>query len=209
MTGDPDPAMRRRRVPRSRKRIARPRWRRPRPPATAGRAGRTQVTSTLLAIDIAEACPLWRRNLGDVDALCLSAARAALAGTEALDGPAELSLVLGDDAMLRALNCRWREQDRATNVLSFPALDAALPEGAPRLLGDVVLAFETIATEAAAQGKPLADHLRHLVVHGVLHLLGLDHETPVEAAQMEALEIAVLAQLGVPDPYRPLGGSHG
>ena len=209
MTGDPDAAARRRGAQRSRKRKARTRRRHARPHSTSRRVGKTLVARAPLAIDIAEACPLWRRNLGDVDALCLAAAHGALAGAAALDGPAELSLVLGDDAMLRALNGRWRGQDKATNVLSFPALDAALPEGAPRLLGDVVLAFETIATEAAAQGKPLADHVRHLVVHGVLHLLGLDHATPAEAAQMEALEIAVLAQLGVPDPYRLIGGSRG
>jgi probable rRNA maturation factor len=156
----------------------------------------------VLAVDVTEACPLWRRRLDDVDALCVAAARAALIGAASLDGPAELSLVLGDDAMLRSLNGRWRGHDKATNVLSFSALGADLPEGAPRILGDVVLAFETVAAEAAAQKKPLAHHLQHLVVHGVLHLLGFDHETATEARRMEALEITVLAQLGVPDPYR-------
>jgi probable rRNA maturation factor len=156
----------------------------------------------LLAVDITETSPLWRQRLGDVDALCVVAARAALVAADALDGPAELSLVLADDVVLRSLNGRWRGKDQATNVLSFPALGADLPEGAPRLLGDVVLAFETVAAEATAQQKPLAHHLHHLVVHGVLHLLGFDHETATEATRMEALEVAVLAQLGVPDPYR-------
>jgi probable rRNA maturation factor len=207
MTGDPDPAARRRGA--RRKRNARQRRRRSRPRSTGRGTGKTLLARAPLAIDIAEACPLWRRNLGDLEALCLAAARGALAGAAALKGPAELSLVLGDDAMLRALNGRWRGQDKATNVLSFPALDSELPEGAPRLLGDVVLAFETVAAEAAAQEKGLADHLRHLIVHGVLHLLGFDHATAGEAARMEALEVAVLARLGVPDPYRSREASHG
>jgi probable rRNA maturation factor len=97
----------------------------------------------------------------------------------------------------------------AGDMLSFPVAAATWPPGAPRLLGDVVLAFETVAAEATAQGKALAHHLRHLVVHGVLHLLGYDHEAAGEAARMEALEVAVLAGLGVPDPYRVAEASHG
>ena len=89
-------------------------------------------------------------------------------------------------------------------MLAFSAADPAspLPAGAPLLLGDVVLAFETVRREAAEQQKPLADHLRHLVVHGVLHLLGYDHAEPAAAEAMEAREIAILAELGVPNPYR-------
>jgi probable rRNA maturation factor len=207
MTADPDLATRRRRARPSRAASARSAHRPRRSPSSTPRKG--LGGAAILAIDIAEASPLWRQNLGDVDALCLSAAQGALATAQDLGGPAELSLVLGDDAMLRTLNCRWREQDKATNVLSFPALDGAHPEGAPLLLGDVVLAFETVATEAAAQSKPLANHLRHLVVHGVLHLLGFDHETAADAERMEALETAVLEQLGVPDPYRPHEASDG
>lgn len=162
-----------------------------------------------LTIDIAEPCPLWRGRLPNVERLCGEAARAAIAGAGRALGPAEVSLVLGDDALIQALNRQWRGQDKPTNVLSFPALPAALPSGAPHLLGDVVLAFETLAAEAAAQGKPLAHHLRHLVVHGVLHLLGFDHAAAGEAERMEALEVAVLAGLGVPDPYRVAEASHG
>jgi probable rRNA maturation factor len=162
-----------------------------------------------LTIDIAEPCALWRERLPEVARLCGEAARAALAGAGGAPEPAELSIVLGDDALVRALNRQWRGQDKPTNVLSFPVEPTELPPGAPRLLGDVVLAFETLAGEAEAQGKQLAHHLRHLVVHGVLHLVGFDHEAPGEAARMEAIEVAVLAGLGVPDPYHVTEPSHG
>lgn len=168
--------------------------------------------SPALEIDFTEASPRWRESLPDVERLCEESARAALDAADRPVGPAELSIVLGDDALLQALNKQWRGQDKPTNVLSFPALPApreAVPPGAPHLLGDVVLAFETMAAEAAAQQKPLAHHLRHLVVHGVLHLLGFDHEAAAEAERMEALETAILARLGVPDPYRLAEASHG
>ena len=160
-------------------------------------------------IDIAEPCALWREQLPDAAHLCGEAARAALAGAGGAPRAAELSIVLGDDVLVQTLNRQWRGQDKPTNVLAFPAHEAALPRGAPRLLGDVVLAFETLAAEAAAQSKPLAHHLRHLVVHGVLHLMGYDHQAAGEAARMEALEVAVLSGLGVPDPYRAAEASHG
>ena len=162
-----------------------------------------------LTIDIAEPCALWRERLPEVERLCDEAARAALARVDGVPRSAELSIVLGDDALVQALNRQWRGQDKPTNVLSFPVAAMTSPRGAPRLLGDVVVAFETLGAEAAAQGKPLAHHLRHLVVHGVLHLMGFDHEAAGEAARMEALEVAVLAGLGVPDPYRVAEASHG
>lgn len=102
--------------------------------------------------------------------------------------------MLTDDDEVRQLNARWRGQDKPTNVLSFPAGDAVL-------LGDVVLAFETVEREAAAQGKRFGDHLSHLVVHGALHLIGYDHVKAGDAAAMEALERRVLAGLGIADPY--------
>ena len=120
----------------------------------------------------------------------------------------ELGLTLTDDAGVRTLNRDYRGQDKPTNVLSFPLNDPAGPDGllepdapgAPLLLGDIVLAFETVAREAAAQEKSLSNHACHLVVHGVLHLLGYDHETETEACTMEHLEVAVLAGLGISNP---------
>ena len=165
-----------------------------------------------LAIELSERSPLWRRRLPGAPRLCARAARAALARAGApRGGKAELSIVLADDALLRALNKEWRGRDKPTNVLSFPASEGAAPRapGSPLLLGDVVLAFETLAAEAKTQGKPLAHHLSHLVVHGVLHLLGFDHEAAADAKRMEALEIAVLAGLGIGDPYRVREASDG
>jgi len=107
-----------------------------------------------------------------------------------------VSLLLTDDAAVRDLNRRFRQQDKPTNVLSFPA-----PQNPERFLGDVALAYGVCAREASEQGKPLSHHLQHLVAHGVFHLLGYDHETDAQAAEMEGLERAVLAGLGVPDPY--------
>ena len=140
----------------------------------------------------------------------------------------DVSLCLADDAALRALNSRWRGIDKPTNVLSFPSAGPAFPSARPaspaarsgppgaapkgvrkdaRLatgygaLGDIALAFETLAREAGELGVPLADHYRHLVAHGFLHLIGYDHETDAEAERMEALETRILARLGAADPY--------
>ncbi len=104
--------------------------------------------------------------------------------------------------MVRTLNRDHRGKDKPTNVLSFPIGNAGGVDAAPTMLGDVVLACETVMAEAAAQGKSVADHLRHLVVHGVLHLTGHDHEDDAEAERMERLETRVLADLGVGDPYQ-------
>jgi probable rRNA maturation factor len=108
----------------------------------------------------------------------------------------ELAIVLGDDAAVQALNRCWRGINKPTNVLSFPGGAAAAG-----LLGDIVIAYETTAREAARLNKPFAHHLAHLVVHGFLHLLGYDHESDEEADAMERLERRILAELHVPDPY--------
>jgi probable rRNA maturation factor len=162
-------------------------------------------------IDLDQRSPQWLKALPQAARIAETAARAALRGSgRTPQAPAELAIVLGDDALLRELNRTWRGQDKPTNVLSFPAGDAApAAPGAPVLLGDVVIAFETLASEAASQQKPLAAHLAHLVVHGVLHLLGFGHEEAAEAARMEALETRLLAGIGVPDPYRVREASHG
>ena len=157
-----------------------------------------------LTIDIAQEAPQWQTAFPEVATRVAAAARAALAaaGTErkARTG-VEVSIVLGDDAMVRVLNRRWRGKDRPTNVLSF-ASDEPPGRGRPLMLGDVVLAYETVAREAVAQGKSFADHATHLVVHGVLHLLGFDHERPRDAETMEACERRILAGFGIADPYR-------
>jgi probable rRNA maturation factor len=127
------------------------------------------------------------------------AACVAEGGIAARDG-AEVSLCLADDERLRELNARWRGVDKPTNVLSFPAAQLERPDGPPAL-GDIALAFETLAREAEDFGAPLADHYRHLVAHGFLHLIGYDHRTGEEAERMEALETRVLARLGLADPY--------
>ena len=134
----------------------------------------------------------WTRVLPDVEARVRRAAGAALGRIEG-----EVVVLLSDDAAVRDLNARFRDKDKPTNVLSFPAAESAAPH-----LGDVVLAYGVCAAEAEAQGKSLSDHLTHLVVHGVLHLLGRDHEDDAEAEEMEGEERAILADLGVADPYR-------
>ncbi|HXV23392.1 MAG TPA: rRNA maturation RNase YbeY [Alphaproteobacteria bacterium] len=147
--------------------------------------------------------PLWRvAGLRPVER-ARQAARAVLASDAPRCGaPADLTIVLAGDGEVRELNRRWRGRNQATNILSFPS-KAAGP-GGRLLLGDVILAFETIAREAKAARKPVGDHLSHLVVHGVLHLLGYDHEKPAEARRMEGVEVRVLAGLGISDPYAPL-----
>jgi len=134
----------------------------------------------------------WIAALPDIEALTTRAAQAAL-GTVAGD----VVVLLTDDAAVREINARFRDKDRPTNVLSFPAAESAAPH-----LGDLMLAYGVCAAEAEVQGKPLADHLSHLVVHGVLHLLGRDHEDDAEANEMEGEERTILASIGVADPYR-------
>jgi probable rRNA maturation factor len=163
------------------------------------------IGETALTVEVTVPCPRWERACAEAAHLAEAAARLALLRNEA-PPTSVVDITLTDDATQQTLNGIWRGKDAPTNVLAFPSADAATPgpEGAPLLLGDVVLAYETVAREAAEQQKPLGDHLRHLVVHGVLHLLGLDHANPTDAAMMEAREIKILAELGVPDPYRDI-----
>lgn len=121
------------------------------------------------------------------------------AAAELSTSAAELAIVLTDDSAIRVLNRKWRGIDAPTNVLSFPA---DIPAGAPPLLGDIVLAYETVAREARRDGKPFAHHVAHLAVHGFLHLCGYDHERDSDAETMEQLERTILRRLDVPDPYR-------
>lgn len=141
----------------------------------------------------------WTAALPDAVAVVERAATVALG---AVTG--DVVVLLTDDAAVHDLNLRFRDRDRPTNVLSFPAAESAAPH-----LGDLVLAHGVCAAEAAAQGKSLADHVTHLTVHGVLHLLGRDHVDAVEAEAMEAEERTLLASLGVADPYRPHDPAHG
>ncbi|WP_082540095.1 rRNA maturation RNase YbeY [Bosea sp. Leaf344] len=142
----------------------------------------------------------WR-DLQDLRERVALASRAAVsvAARKPMD-QAELSVLLTDDKRIRVVNRDWRGFDKPTNVLSFPAVPVERVAQSP-VLGDLVLAYETLEREARDDGKPLADHLSHLVIHGVLHLLGEDHETTPEAERMEALEIRALASLGIGDPY--------
>ena len=153
------------------------------------------------SIDIEVEDERWTAALPQVEELARAAAQAALDQVEFEGG---VALLLTDDDAVHDLNNRFRGQDKPTNVLSFPS--RLNPEAH---LGDVALAFGVCVQEAAAQGKPLAHHLQHLVAHGVLHLVGYDHETDAEAAEMEDLERVVLAGLGVPDPYAGERGDDG
>ena len=141
----------------------------------------------------------------DADAVIQRAVAVAAEMADADTADAELAVMLTDDAGIRTLNSNWRGIDKPTNVLSFPALrpptGVSGADDLPPLLGDIAIAYETARREADDEQKPFDHHLSHLTVHGFLHLVGYDHETDDEAEAMEALEIEILAQLGIPDPY--------
>lgn len=163
------------------------------------------MNDTTIALSVDE--PAWEQAVPELAGVIERMALAALAGADCDlgDDPLEISVVLADDATVQALNRDWRGKDKPTNVLSFATLDddaAPVVPGAPLLLGDIILAYGTCKAEADELGKPLRDHLSHLVVHGVLHLLGYDHEEDeAEAEEMEALETSILAGQGIADPY--------
>jgi probable rRNA maturation factor len=140
----------------------------------------------------------------DAEAVIQRAVAIAAQMVETDVGDAELAVMLTDDAGIRTLNGNWRGIDKPTNVLSFPALQPTGTRGgddAPRMLGDIAIAFETTRREADHEQRPFDHHLSHLAVHGFLHLIGYDHEKDDDAEAMEALETEILAQLGIPDPY--------
>jgi probable rRNA maturation factor len=178
---------------------------------TAAPAERLDISFSLESGD-------WETAATDVERLTEVAARAAFEAAEKPeilggDTPVEMSLVLADDALVQTLNRDYRDKDKPTNVLSFALLDdlddtdedaddvLAREEGMPILIGDVILAFETVQREALEQGKSFGDHLTHLVIHGVLHLLGYDHQSDPDADRMERLETSILARMGIADPY--------
>lgn len=153
-----------------------------------------------VTIDLSVANLRWSA-VNDLPGLAERAIATASAEAEAeLPPQCEVSCLFCDDETIRALNARWRHMDKTTNVLSFPARG---PEaaGASALLGDIVLAYETVEREASVEGKPFAAHVAHLLVHGFLHLLGYDHEDPAEADVMEALESRTMIRLGCADPH--------
>ena len=154
-----------------------------------------------LDIDVLVEAGVWpgKRKL---EGLVAKAVRSALSEANAMGGGAsELSVVFSDDARVKTLNAEWRGKDKPTNVLSFPAFPVEIGGKIPPMLGDIVLASETVQREAELEGKPLEHHIAHLVIHGVLHLLGHDHEDDRAAEAMEAIEQAALARLAIPDPY--------
>ncbi len=157
-------------------------------------------------LEISLECP-WPLASDWEDFAARAAETLALITPELANPRLSASLMFTSDAEVQALNREWRGKDKPTNVLSFPMLERAellalAADGPPELLGDIALALETCTREAADKGISLADHTAHLIIHGLLHLAGYDHETsPEDARAMEALEINALAQMGIADPY--------
>jgi probable rRNA maturation factor len=165
------------------------------------------ASSALPIPDVLVVAECWLAE-PDAEAVIHRAIATAAEIANADHGEAELAVMLTDDAGIRTLNSNWRGIDKPTNVLSFPALQPTGPVGpddAPRMLGDIAIAYQTTRQEADAERKPFEHHLSHLAVHGYLHLIGYDHENDADAELMEGLETEILAQLGIPDPYSDAG----
>src|SRR5580700_7611310 len=160
----------------------------------------TSAPRAKLKIDVLVDSDLWQDPAKARSTVRRAVAQAAAAASTT---GTELAIVLTDDSAIRQLNRLWRGTDAATNVLSFPSKQKTADE--PAHLGDIVLAYETIAREATAEGKPFAHHLAHLTVHGFLHLIGYDHDKDADAETMEQTERKILRRLNVPDPYRQPG----
>lgn len=154
---------------------------------------------TGLIIDVEVESSRWSDTLEHPEEVCRAAAASALAGVDDAPEIPALSVLLSDDETIAGLNSQFRGKDVPTNVLSFPAGDT-YPDGTV-MLGDIAVAHETVAREAADAGIAIEDHLRHMIVHGTLHLLGFDHQDDDEAQTMETLEVQVLATMGVANPY--------
>ena len=157
------------------------------------------MSNNAIHIDIMIEAGNWRDE-NALEGLVRKSVEAAWSNLGLKSAASELSVVFTDDASIQTLNAEWRGKDKPTNVLSWPAADPDDLVRSPHC-GDIAVAYETLAREAVEEGKTVADHLTHLVVHGVLHLLGYDHETDDEAEEMETLETEILAGLGVADPY--------
>jgi probable rRNA maturation factor len=172
------------------------------------------------AIDVIIESPLWQAVPEAADTVRRAIAQAAGPDAAKRRDRGEIAVLLCDDAAIARLNARWRGHDRPTNVLSFPApirrqttedrrrkepggagLKPAPTRSAALALGDIAIAYETVAREAAAERKPVADHVAHLAIHGFLHLLGYDHQDEREAERMELIERDILARIGIADPY--------
>lgn len=153
-------------------------------------------------VDVLIESPLWEKEARAV----ATVERAIAAAAEAIDAPlGEVVVMLADDETIRSLNRDWRKIDKPTNVLSFPA--GKIPGIEPVMLGDIVIAYETLRRECEQEDRIFLNHLAHLAVHGFLHLMGYDHQNDSDAEAMEQLEAAILARLDMPDPYlaRDLG----
>jgi probable rRNA maturation factor len=168
-------------------------------------AARRKSRTEAVKLEVIVRSALWqkRRTAKSVIKKAISAAAQA-----ASTAPAELAIVLSNDSGIQALNRDWRGKDQPTNVLSFPAAPiqsarkgSSKSRVPPPYIGDIVIAYQTTAREAVADGKPFDHHLAHLAVHGYLHLLGYDHENDRDAEIMERLERRILKRLAVPDPY--------
>ncbi len=154
-----------------------------------------------MQVDISIDCEDWN-GIPDLEALARTAVDACLPLVEdRLPGRAELSLAFVGDAGIQKLNREFRNMDKATNVLSFPLWTQGACAAGAVMLGDIVLSYQTVLRESREQDKLFEDHLRHLIVHGFLHLFGYDHETDGQAEDMEALETEILSGIGVADPY--------
>ena len=163
----------------------------------------TKLSSAPPLTEVLVVADCWQTE-PEAEAVIHRAINAAAEIADADVGDAELAVMLTDDSGIQTLNSNWRGIDKPTNVLSFPALQptgTGAPDDAPRMLGDIAIAYQTTRKEADDEQKPFDHHLSHLAVHGFLHLIGYDHEKDDDAEAMESLEQQILAQLGIPDPY--------